>query len=102
MCCLNGSRKLHFVQKIHPDTQAYNDIVEANFLRSNFLQVLNLLIFRQLARLLMPVPLPFSPSFISYILFAKWQWNLRSCYSISRNGCSKKGSRSSRCNSLAQ
>ena len=21
MCCLNGSRKLHFVQKIHPDTQ---------------------------------------------------------------------------------
>ena len=30
--------------------------------KCDFLQVLDLLIFRQVARLLMPVPLPFSPS----------------------------------------
>ncbi len=37
------------------------------FLQSNFLLPLRQHIFRQVARLLMPVPLPFSPSFISHI-----------------------------------
>ena len=45
--------------------------------KCNFLQVLDLHIFRQLARLLMPVPLPFSPYLYNLNLFAKWQWELR-------------------------
>ena len=45
--------------------------------KCDFLQVLDLLIFRQVARLLTPVPLPFSPFFYIHILFAKWQWILR-------------------------
>ena len=45
--------------------------------KCDFLQVLDLHIFRQVARLLTPVPLPFSPFFYIHILFAKWQWILR-------------------------
>ena len=45
--------------------------------KCDFLQVLDLHIFRQVARLLTPVPLPFSPYFYIHILFAKWQWILR-------------------------
>ena len=45
--------------------------------KCDFLQVLDLHIFRQVARLLTPVPLPFSPFFYILILFAKWQWILR-------------------------
>ncbi len=79
MCCLNGSRKLHFVQKIHLDTQTYNDTVEANFLRSNFLQVLDLHIFLQKQ----PghwaeVVCIFTFYYIPYLLCAKKQWELSS------------------------
>ena len=49
MCCLNGSRKLHFVQKIRLDRIIKYLGPEGFFahLRIFFLQVLDLLIFRQ-------------------------------------------------------
>ena len=47
------------------------------FCVSNFLLPLRQHIFRQVARLLKPVPLPFSPYFYIPYLFAKWQWELR-------------------------
>jgi hypothetical protein len=60
MCCPNGSRKL-LTQKIRLDRNIF--VSELIFrTKCDFLQVLDLHIFRQLARLLMPVPLPFSPS----------------------------------------
>ena len=48
MCCLNGSRKLHFVQKILLDRIIKYLGPEVFFAHlRNFLQVLDLLIFRQ-------------------------------------------------------
>ena len=48
MCCLNGSRKLHFVQKIRLNRIIKYQGPEVFFAHlRNFLQVLDLLIFRQ-------------------------------------------------------
>ena len=49
MCCLNGSRKLHFVQKIRLNRIIKYQGPEVFFAHlRNFLQVLDLLIFRQI------------------------------------------------------
>ena len=68
MCCPNGSRKLHFVQKIHPAPK-HSLYGHALFSARSaiFCDLLEVTIFRLLARLLMPVPLPFSPSLSFYI-----------------------------------
>ena len=48
MCCPNGSRKLHFVQKIRLDRIIKHLRPDGFFAHlRNFLQVLDLLIFRQ-------------------------------------------------------
>ena len=48
MCCLNGSRKLHFVQKIHIDHNIKYLGPDGFFAHlRNFLQVLDLHIFLQ-------------------------------------------------------
>ncbi len=74
MCCLNGSRKLHFVQKIRLDLNIFG----AGWIfrtKCNFLQVLDLHIFLQKQ----PghwaeVACIFTFFYIQYLLCAKKQW----------------------------
>ena len=66
-CRLNGDRKSHYVRK-KKQVHIVTAWVRMDFLHEvQFSAAIEAAHFRQVARLLMPVPLPFSPSFLSFI-----------------------------------